>query len=42
MQESVVQEHDQDAASKGQVDAAEGGDGVGVGHRRVSVGVPVR
>lgn len=42
MQEAIVQEHDQDTASKGQVDAAEGRDSIGVGHRRVSVGVPGR
>lgn len=40
VQEAVVQKHDQDAAGERQVDAAQGGDGVRVGQRRIAVGVP--
>lgn len=40
MQEAVVEEHDQDAAGERQVDAAQCGDGIGVGQHRVPVGVP--
>lgn len=40
MEETVVQQHDQDAPCECQVDAAQCQDGIGVGQHWISVGIP--